>query len=346
MRLPARAGRALDREFCVKYALRQEEVEIRKPSAPDGDDSLNAYLVREEPREGGSYSAGHGVMLLPDAAGWRHPRTRLLADRLAVFCSCLVLIPDLQRGLAGWSGPATGGGEFETWLSGLPPKRIASDLRECTVYMRADLRVRKMGLVGVGLGGGQALHEASQDAALLAATAVAICPIKFNHDAVAPKVPLLCVFDGDSAGAAEEVRTQLRKEREASAAAITVETIEASSPASGEACGAAGAAAASAKVPSASALTKLKLAELKARLGELGLPMAGLKRELVARLVKRPYLSLCKKINRPHTHRHYIYTYIYKHYIYIYTYTFCLSVYIYIYIYIYIYTHIHIYTPT
>jgi hypothetical protein len=161
MRLPI-VGRALDRDFSLKYALRQDEVEIDGPTVEGSDDGLKAYLVREEPREGGSYSAGHGVLLLPDASGWRSSRTRRLADRLAVFCSCLVLLPDLQRGQGGWDGPATAGGEFESWLSGLPPGRIASDLRECTVYMRADLRVRRMGLVGIGLGQIARLDEPSQ----------------------------------------------------------------------------------------------------------------------------------------------------------------------------------------
>ena len=134
-------SRALDRDFSLKYALRQEEVDVT---------DFSAYLVREEPREGGSYSAGAGVLLLPDAAGWKHARTRRLADRLAVFCSCLVLVPDLHRGAAGWEGPAAGTA-FDAWQSGLPPARLASDARECAVHMRADLRVERMGLVGLGL---------------------------------------------------------------------------------------------------------------------------------------------------------------------------------------------------
>ena len=56
MRLPV--GRALDRDFDLKYALLQEEVEIGVAGPLDSGDSLKAYLVREEPREGGQREAG------------------------------------------------------------------------------------------------------------------------------------------------------------------------------------------------------------------------------------------------------------------------------------------------
>ena len=267
-------SRALDRDFSLKYALRQEEVDVT---------DFSAYLVREEPREGGSYSAGAGVLLLPDAAGWKHARTRRLADRLAVFCSCLVLVPDLHRGAAGWEGPAAGTA-FDAWQSGLPPARLASDARECAVHMRADLRVERMGLVGLGLGGRYALAEISRDAALLASAAVAICPPAVGMDGpLAPKVPLLCVFGGGGTAAARAAREQLEAAGGAAArtGAVTVSALQPPPPPPPSA------APQTPRRPSEASLGRRRVAELRESLEKRSLPTEGRKAERVARAAAR-----------------------------------------------------------
>lgn len=75
------------------------------------DEALQAYLTEQRP----PYDAPRerpqrAILLLPGSGGWRCRRVRSLADRLAVFCLALVLVPDMHRGNApvpiGQSPPA------------------------------------------------------------------------------------------------------------------------------------------------------------------------------------------------------------------------------------------------
>ena len=93
----------LDPHFALKYQLDQRDVEVDGETAIAGP--LNGYLTSEMPQPGRP-RATRGLILLPDASGWQHPPTRRLADRLAVFCAALVLIPDVLRGGAPWPAAA------------------------------------------------------------------------------------------------------------------------------------------------------------------------------------------------------------------------------------------------
>ena len=245
------------------------------------DRALDAYLVRVDPARAPHrhhIDQSNGLLLLPDAAGWTHPTARALADRLAVLCSAVVMMPDLGRGAPSWDAPASADG-FDTWLSGMPPARVTADARECAVHLRADHRVQRLGLVGVGLGGTLVLREASSEAALMAAVAIALCPMPTVPVELKLKVPTLCIFGSDGEAAAEEARRQL-----AAAAAPLAETPVRVVDAPMVATTAPKATAAPQKVPSISSLRRLKVAEVRERLRELGQPEDGLKAELVERL--------------------------------------------------------------
>ncbi len=244
------------------------------------DRAIDAYLVRLDPARVPNrhlFHQSNGLLLLPDAAGWTHPTARALADRLAVLCSAVVMLPDLGRGAPAWDAPASNDG-FDTWLSGMPPARVTADARECAVHLRADHRVQRLGLVGVGLGGTFVLREVSSEAALMAAVAIALCPMPPVPVELKLKVPTLCIFGSDGEAAAEEARRQL------AAAAAPLETPVRVVDAPTVAAMPPKAAAVPQKVPSISSLRRLKVAEVRERLRELGQPEDGLKAELVERL--------------------------------------------------------------
>jgi hypothetical protein len=120
------------------------------------------------------------------------------------------------------------------------------------------------------------------------------------EEALEPKVPLLCVYGADSPAEAQEVRARLGSGRARSGVpgAVTVQVKPSisgpDSAAQGHDAGGGsttnGATGGSQdrgrerRVPSVSALTKLMLGDLRARLSERGLATDGLKKELVARL--------------------------------------------------------------
>ena len=152
-------ARLYDEDLPLKYDLQQQEVEIDDARETSG--ALNAYVV-EEPVGQGRAENGRAVVLLGGSSGWRHQPTRRLADRLAVFCSCMVLLPDLLRGAEPWPAEPHvretlgGSGGYATWLSALPPDRADADIRASVIYLRADQRKTSIALVGLGLGGEQA----------------------------------------------------------------------------------------------------------------------------------------------------------------------------------------------
>ena len=151
--------RLYDEDLPLKYDLQQQEIEIDDARETCG--ALNAYVV-EEPVGQGRAENGRAVVLLSGSSGWRHQPTRRLADRLAVFCSCMVLLPDLLRGAEPWPAEPhvrktlSGSGGYASWLSALPPDRADADIRASVIYLRADQRKTSIALVGLGLGGEQA----------------------------------------------------------------------------------------------------------------------------------------------------------------------------------------------
>ena len=122
---------------------------------------LHGYLTEEVRRSEDEPRTTRALLLIPDAAGWRHPPVRRLADRLAVFCSCLVLVPDLLRGSESWAPDAVRAGpDYSSWLSSVSPSSVASGVRESIVYLRADERASRLALLGSGFGGNLALEHA------------------------------------------------------------------------------------------------------------------------------------------------------------------------------------------
>ena len=118
------------RTWASSYDLATEEVTIEAASSTAGP--LEAYETAENPAEEGAVRAAEeraALILLPDASGWQGEGVRSLADRraappqrapplslplptplplqltphappharLAIFCGCAVLLPDLLR---------------------------------------------------------------------------------------------------------------------------------------------------------------------------------------------------------------------------------------------------------
>ena len=200
---PVRCASPAEDGLRLRYELDSREVEI------DDDDGrtgvLSGYLTEEVAPEGHTRPT-RACILLPDAAGWRDPPVRRLADRIAVFCACLVLVPDLLRTSAPWPAellsnagrPMLGDDAYASWLAGQPPQRVASDVRTSLIYLRADHRVGPVGLFGAGLGGGQVLASLSTPS--IAAAAV-LCPTSYDTAHLRGlDAPLLCVFGLDERG--------------------------------------------------------------------------------------------------------------------------------------------------
>ena len=177
-----------------KYPLLAHEIKI----AQEKKDQINAYITQEDPQVFKRHQkCDSAVILLPDADGWKSKKIRNLADRLAVLCATIVLVPDLLRGQPNWNGTASIDG-FDTWMSGLPPKRVLQDVRESSVFLRADHRVSQIGIVGVGMGGSQALRVASADIAIMATSVIAWCPMRLAPGELRPKIPTMCILGSHS----------------------------------------------------------------------------------------------------------------------------------------------------
>ena len=277
-----------------------------------------AYLTEERETDRRP-RASRAIVLLPDASGGPSARTRSLADRLAVFCFAIVLVPELSRDGTGASAadalctttadPAV---VSEAWASSLPPRRVASDVRDWAIYLRADHRVGPVALAGVGHGAPLALRALSADGPTLpVCSGVALCAPRVMRDELAAlQAPVLCLFDRMHArddALAASARTFL------DAAAADLVAPAATAAAGGG--GGGGVSSASSPPPSAvtvdvdnladgaepapapsglahtslrhlsfAGLRRLRVAELRTQLNARGLPTDGLKAELVERL--------------------------------------------------------------
>ena len=282
-----------------------------------------AYLTEE--RETDSRPrASRAIVLLPDASGGPSARTRSLADRLAVFCFAMVLVPELSRDGTGASaadalGTTTAATAVsEAWASSLPPRRVASDVRDWAIYLRADHRVGPVALAGVGHGAPLALRAMSADGPTLpVCSGVAVCAPRVMRDELAAlQAPVLCLFDRTHArddALAASARTFLdAATTDLVAAAATAAAATAAAAAAGAAGGVSSASspppsaltvdvdnladgtepapAPSGLAPSSSrhlsiaGLRRLRVTELRAQLNARGLPTDGLKAKLVKRL--------------------------------------------------------------
>ena len=236
-----------------------------------------AYLT-EEVREGIPRPT-RAVVLLPDATGFQGPRIRRLADRIAVFCFSLVLVPDLHHGDPWHHSRASGGnGAFAAWEGSLPPQRIARDLHDWTIYLRADHRVRPVAFAGAGLGAEHMLRALGPEGPdLRIVTGVAFGARRACREELAgAKAPVLCLFDESNGEAAKWARSALEssfdREPERGTSASKAVVVEAAEPVK------------QSPVMSVSKLRRLRVAELRERLMALGASTTGKKDELIARL--------------------------------------------------------------
>jgi hypothetical protein len=277
-----------------------------------------AYLTEERETDRRP-RASRAIVLLPDASGGPSARTRSLADRLAVFCFAIVLVPELSRDGTGASAAdalctttAAAAVVSEAWASNLPPRRVASDVRDWAIYLRADHRVGPVALAGAGHGAPLALRALSADGpALPVCSGVALCAPRVMRDELAAlQAPVLCLFDRTHArddALAASARTFL--------AAAAADLVAPAATAAAGGGGGGGMSSASSPPPSAvtvdvdnladgaepapapsglahtslrhlsfAGLRRLRVAELRTQLNARGLPTDGLKAELVERL--------------------------------------------------------------
>ena len=278
----------------------------------------SAYLTEERETDRRP-RASRAIVLLPDASGGPSARTRSLADRLAVFCFAIVLVPELSRDGTGASAAdalctttAAPAVVSEAWASSLPPRRVASDVRDWAIYLRADHRVGPVALAGAGHGAPLALRALSADGPTLpVCSGVALCAPRVMRDELAAlQAPVLCLFD----------RTHARDDALAASArtfldAAAADLVAAAATAAAGGGGGGGVSSASSPPPSAvtvdvdniadgtepapapsglahtslrhlsfAGLRRLRVAELRTQLNARGLPTDGLKAELVERL--------------------------------------------------------------
>lgn len=236
-----------------------------------------AYLT-EEVQEGSPRPA-RAVVLLPDATGFRGP-IRRFADRLAIFCFALVLVPDLYRGDT-WSSQPIPSDDYATWLSGLPPQRVEGDLYDWTIYLRADHQVRPVVLAGTGLGAElvlRALGSEARDLQFAAGVAIAARHVR-RKELTRLRAPVLLLFDKHAGELAEQARAALD-----APVAAPMATTSVASPDAPSAQKEGAAAIESVAVESISKLRRFRVAELRERLAALGASTEGKKDELIARL--------------------------------------------------------------
>lgn len=300
--LPSWRSRPCQCSLQRDYEFVSQEVEI---PIEGSDATASAYLTEEVPRKG-AQRPSRAVLLLPGAHGFAAERTRRLADRLALFCFAMVLVPDVLQGGQPWPSsrqlPRGSGGseELAAWASGsLPPKRVSSLVRSATVYLRADHRVETVALVGAGLGGNLVLRALAEGGPpLRAAAGVALCPLKPRLDELRGlSAPVLLLFDRSTSSddaATDETRDALALPPNLSAAPVASPFPVSSSSAAASSSSSVFSASATetevvvatnVEVPATvSALRRMRVGELRDLAAELGLPTHGTKPDLVERL--------------------------------------------------------------
>ncbi|CAK7344785.1 unnamed protein product [Dovyalis caffra] len=128
-------------------------------SVGEGDDSINAYLLKAVKNNNGT-----GVLLLSDIFGFEDPSTRDFAYRVA--CNGYnVLVPDLFRGDP-WTKDrpmAT----LEQWIAEQKPERVGKDIDASAKWMIDEFLAagisKKLGIIGFCFGGGRVIDVLSRD---------------------------------------------------------------------------------------------------------------------------------------------------------------------------------------
>ncbi|CBZ52847.1 conserved hypothetical protein [Neospora caninum Liverpool] len=131
------------------YCVAWHQLVERQSGSGKGDEEIEEHEQRRT-----------GVLLLPDASGWRDFFVRGLADRLADCCKCVVLVPDTQH-------IATRAEDFApSQASFASPRASASVLRNelihrCMRFLKREFALQAVALAGLEEGGGLALEGAA-----------------------------------------------------------------------------------------------------------------------------------------------------------------------------------------
>ncbi|GKV35202.1 hypothetical protein SLEP1_g43504 [Rubroshorea leprosula] len=163
-------------------------------SLGEGVDSFEAYLFKAVKNNNGT-----GLLLLSDLFGFEDSSTRDFAYRIA--CNGYnVLVPDLFRGDP-WpkEKPRT---EFERWMGGQDPKRVATDIAMATKWMVDEFMAagisKKLGVIGFCFGGGRVIDVLAADQGACFGTGVSFYGTRMDPSTASKaKVPVLFI-SGDN----------------------------------------------------------------------------------------------------------------------------------------------------
>ncbi|CAG9465787.1 unnamed protein product [Pedinophyceae sp. YPF-701] len=164
------------------------------PAPPEGFEAKGRSVGFEVNAEGtciGGYIAGEpqagpegkptaAVVLLPDVFGWRDPWARRLADDLAAQYSCLVAVPDVQRGNVIDEVVADAflalHASFQQWWDSHEPERVVRDALGVAQNLRWGGATR-VAVVGMGWSGEYAALAAATVGAAGAELVDAFCAV-------------------------------------------------------------------------------------------------------------------------------------------------------------------------
>lgn len=185
----------------------------------EGDDSVRAYLLKAVKNNNGT-----GILLLSDIFGFEDSATRDFAYRVA--CNGYnVLVPDLFRGDPWKPGLPFDGDNFQRWMAGHAPARVAGDIDACTRWLLDEFTAagvsRKLGVVGFCYGGGRLVEALARDAGDCFSAGVCFYGSRMDASQLGDRIaaPVLFVCgDDDPLCTVDTVRELERRARGARAA--------------------------------------------------------------------------------------------------------------------------------
>ncbi|KEP66267.1 UNVERIFIED_CONTAM: hypothetical protein HHA_260800 [Hammondia hammondi] len=127
---------------------------VERPAGGKGEEEIEE---EEEQRRA-------GVLLLPDASGWKDFFVRGLADRIADCCKCVVLVPDTQHiwTVATAASPGEGASSLGSSASLWSPAVVRDELiHRCMRFLKEAFGLQGVALVGLEQGGGLVLESAA-----------------------------------------------------------------------------------------------------------------------------------------------------------------------------------------
>ncbi|KAM3570105.1 hypothetical protein VYU27_007818 [Nannochloropsis oceanica] len=179
-----------EEEYVPIDAMYRDELDI---SAADGT-NMRGYLVSSKmAQQFWRREERPVVLLLTDERGWRSVQMRKLADHMAFLTNHVFLVPDLYRGEV-YGEDST----KEAWREAHPPIRLLQDARSAMACLVRNYNATATGIVGFGVGGGQAL-SAVASGYIKSHAVVAMSPSGYDAPKVAEALqatPTLVVFAG------------------------------------------------------------------------------------------------------------------------------------------------------